>query len=158
MNKEGKPYFGQSIELNYQNCELYFSNIAGTKNQTVYDCINSNVNQDELITNMEIPLLSVKVDVKDRLYDVWINYFFEEKFKSLSEEKVQAIRNTMPKLMVVEEFISGQEMVFYTIPEFLLNQWFLYAEMYYKNELTLSELEGWEKKYYVEIMIKDRLK
>lgn len=158
MNKEGKPYFGQSIELNYPNCELYFSNIDGTKNQTVYDCINSNVNQDELITNMEIPLLSVKVDVKDRLYDVWINYFFEEKFKSLSEEKVQAIRNTMPKLMVVEEFISEQEMVFYTIPEFLLNQWFLYAEMYYKNELTLSELEGWEKKYYVEIMIKDRLK
>ena len=137
---------------------LYFSNIDGTKNQTVYDCINSNVNQDELITHMEIPLLSVKVDVKDRLYDVWINYFFEEKFKSLSEEKIQAIRNTMPKLMVLEEFVSKQEMVFYTIPEFLLNQWFLYAEMYYKNELTLSELEGWEKKYYVEIMKKDRLK
>lgn len=70
----------------------------------------------------------VSVETEDGYFDVWVDKYFRENWGRLTTGRVQAILETLPEKVVVNEQISRQGVVFYTVDESSLAEWLTRAK------------------------------
>ena len=65
----------------------------------------------------------VIIDAGDGYSEVWVDKYFRENWGSLTAKRVDAIINTLPETVVVNEQTARSGAVYYTIDEISLSNW-----------------------------------
>lgn len=67
--------------------------------------------------------LILNVEIEQSYYEIWIDHFFKNHVEKLNENRVNAIKSSMPEIISVHECMSAKGGIYYTADECDLENW-----------------------------------
>lgn len=70
----------------------------------------------------------VSIDTEDGYFEVWVDKYFREHWGRLTAKRVQAIMDSLPEVITVNEQIARSGSVYYTVDDSSLSDWLARAK------------------------------
>lgn len=67
--------------------------------------------------------LILTAEIEQCYYEIWIDQFFKNNLGNLTENRVSAIKSSMPEIISVHECIGANGYIYYVVEECDLDKW-----------------------------------